>query len=541
MKKIFIMWFSLFLSAYAVDIGLSEDVAQEANITQLPQDMNSVRVFGSNLFSGKFANIRQYRFNPEYRINIGDKISVKFWGAYDAELVLQVDNQGNVFIPKVGVVHLLGIKASELTLKIQEGVKKVFKENVFVYANVMNYQPVTVFVAGSVNKPGLYEGLSSDSIIQYLDKAQGIKLKDGSFRRIAIKRNGKIVANVDLYNFLLGGDLSLFQFQNGDVIYVDGLHNYIFVKGDVKRDFRFEILRDAVTLKDVKKLAIPSESVTDVVIYHWGKDNKLTTKKVSIDANNEKIFKGDEIEFLSDHNAYQVSVTIEGEVAGTHTLVLPKGSSLQDLLNKLRFSPLANKDAVQIYRKSVAKLQKQLIESQLKDLESRVLAASSITRDGAIIKKEEAENILKFVARARQVEPKGKIVLNEKSDLSKVILENEDTIYIPKKSSIVTVQGEVKIPGAQTYVKGKDIDDYIESVGGFNDRADLSSVLIVRQNGRVLTYDADWWFEVKPEVKPGDSILVLGKPGSENLQITKDITRILYEIAISTGVVIGLF
>ena len=116
-----------------------------------------------------------------------------FWGAYNAQFKVIVDNQGNIFIPQVGIVHLLGVKAKDLNLIIQKAVKKVFKSNVSVYANLLNYQPVTVFVAGSVNKAGLYEGLSSDSVIQFLDKAGGIDLNSGSFRDIYIKRENKII------------------------------------------------------------------------------------------------------------------------------------------------------------------------------------------------------------------------------------------------------------------------------------------------------------------------------------------------------------
>jgi len=109
------------------------------------------------------------------------------------------------------------------------------------------------------------------------------------------------------------------------------------------------------------------------------------------------------------------------------------------------------------------------------------------------------------------------------------------------KGSIITIQGEVKIPGAQTYVKDYTIENYINSVGGFNDRADKEHILIIKQNGQVITYNIDEFFKKSVTISPGDSILVLGKPNSESLQITKDITQILYQIAVSAGVVLRLF
>jgi len=538
MKKILLMSIFLITYVFAVDITMTQTPTDTNTSEQMP---TIERVFGNNLFMGKFANIKQYRYNPNYRINIGDNISIMFWGAYNNEIKVTVDSQGNIFIPQVGVIHVLGVRAGELNKIVTRAVKKVFKSNVFVYANVLNYQPISVFVTGNVNKPGLYEGLSSDSVVQFLDKARGINLKDGSFRNIYIKRYGKVIKKLDLYNFLLNGNLDMFQFKNGDVVYVDALKYSVYVKGDAKRPYRFELLKPYVTLEDVIKLAIPNQSVTNAIVYHWSKNGKLTTKKISLSDINYKIYAGDEIEFLSDHNAYQVTVNLEGEVAGTHTLVLPKGTSLQTLLKNLNYSPLANKNAVQLYRKSIAKLQKQLIESQLRDLEAKVLTASSITTGGATIRKEEAQLIMSFINRAKNIQPKGRVVLNKETNLSNVILEDGDTIYIPKKSNIVTIQGEVKIPGAQTYVPEYSIDDYIKSVGGFTDRADKEHVLIIRQSGKVFTYDADAFFKKHVKISRGDSILVLGKPNSENLQISKDITQILYQIAVSAGVVLRLF
>jgi len=521
---------------FGVDIALTQ-TPTENNLSITPQ---VEKPFGYNLFMGKFSNVKQFIYNPHYRINIGDEIVVMFWGAFDGQYKLKVDNQGNIFIPKVGVIHVLGLEAGKLNIVIQNAVKKVFKNNVFVYANVLDYQPISVFVTGAVNSPGLYQGLSSDSVIQFLDKAKGINLKDGSFRKVYIKRNGKIIKKYDLYDFLTGGNLDMFQFKNGDIIYVDNLKYYIYVKGDVKRPYRFEFLKPSVTLNELKYYALPNETATNVVINHWEKNGKLITRKYSI-FDNPLIYNGDEVEFISDHNTNQITINLDGEINGAHMLVVPKGTSLKSVLDRINYSPIANRKAVQLYRKSIAKLQKQLIEAQLKDLEARVLTASSVTTSGATIRKEEAQLIMNFIKRARTVQPKGRVVLNKETNLSQVILEEGDTIYIPKKSSIVTIQGEVKIPGAQTYVPGYNIDDYIKSVGGFTDRADKKHILIIKQNGKVITYDDTAFFKKNVKISKGDSILVLGKPNSENLQITKDITQILYQIAVSAGIVLKLF
>jgi len=502
----------------------------------------TTKVFGENLFNGSFSNIRQYKYNPTYRINIGDVISIKFWGAYEADIKVTVDTQGNIFIPKVGTIHLLGAKNEEISQLIKKAVENVYKQNVFVYANLDNYQPVSVFVTGSVNKPGLYEGLSSDLIIQFLDKAKGIHLKDGSFRSITILRDNQRLKTIDLYDFLLNGSLEFFQFKNGDVIFVDSIQYYVSVQGDVKRPYRFELTTPTITLETLSKLAIPNETATNVIVSRWQKNHKKMVQKLSLYKHKNFIIQsGDEVEFIPDHHAYMIEINIEGEHLSAHKMVIPKGTTLQEALEKISFSPLSNKDAVQLFRKSVAKLQKQLIDSQLRDLEAMVLTTGSATPQEALIRKQEAQLVLNFIERAKKVEPKGRVYLNDKSDLNRIVLEDQDTIYIPKKSDIVTIQGEVKLPGAQTYVEGLDLNDYLESVGGYNFRADKENILVIRQNGKVINYDATTFGTEAPKILPGDSILVLGKPDTKDLQITKDITQIIYQIAVGAAVVLRAF
>jgi protein involved in polysaccharide export with SLBB domain len=275
--KIIILSLLFLTSLFGVDIALTSQ-PEENNETMLPIKND---VFGYNLFMGKFTNIRQYRYNPHYKINVGDNISIMFWGAYNTEIKLFVDNQGNLFIPKVGIVHVLGLEASKLNNAIKKAVKKVFKNNVEVYANVMNYQPVTVFVAGSVKKPGLYEGLSSDSVLQFLDKAKGVDLYDGSLRFISIKRDRKLLKNIDLYDFLIGGKLDTLQFKNGDVIFVDTIKHYIYVSGDVKREYRFELKKKQIDLQNFIQMVVPNKSATNVIVYHYEHD-KLITKKLTL-------------------------------------------------------------------------------------------------------------------------------------------------------------------------------------------------------------------------------------------------------------------
>ena len=535
MKKIIFILLLVFIKLFAINIDVSS-TKEDTNISVID---TKEKVFGYRLFNGSFSTNKQYRYNPNYLLNIGDVVNVRLWGAFDFNASIPVDSQGNIFLPKVGTIHVEGLRNDQLSQLLEQKIKKVFKQNVYVYADLNNYQPVSVFVTGAVNKPGLYEGLSSDSIIQFLDKAKGIESNSGSYRNITILRENKPIKKFDLYNFLENGKLDSFQFKMGDVINVNNIENYVEVLGDVKRPYRFELQGKTIKLKNLLKAVILNPTATNFTITKWNKNNEKIINIYEI-KNNENfiIHSGEMIEFLPDHNTKNISIKITGEHNGIHNLIVPKGTTLADVFKKIKPSTLSDINSFKLYRKSVAIKQKKLLDAQLNDLEAKTLTTGSLSTEEAIIRKQEAQLVLNFIKRARQVKFKGKVVINKDTNLSLITLEDEDEIYIPKKSRMITIQGEVMLPGSQSYVKSMSFDDYIDSCGGYTFRANKKQILIIKKNGQVISYDASSWFGTTYKVQPGDSILVMGKVDSKYLQVVKDITQIVYQIAVGAAVVL---
>lgn len=552
MKKYSVFLLPFFV--FAIDVSQiagttsSAILAQETNTTvpkQASIETNtSVQtqnyVFGSHLFGGNFTQTTQHIYNPDYKIAVGDVISLKIWGAVQFEKDLVVDSQGNIFIPQVGAIKILGIRNGDLLNVIKADMAKVYKSNVFVYADMNAYQNVSVFVTGNVNAPGLYQGLSSDSVIQYLDKAAGINLEYGSFRDIRVLRDNKLLYNIDLYEFLLHGKINLFAFKTGDVILVGDVKKYAFAGGDVQKPFRFELKDDIANLQDLARVSGAKPIVTNAIIKSYGANHTL-----HISAYNKKEFStvllqtGDEVEFRPDYNAQNVSIRIEGEHNGLHSLVLKKGTNLEEVIRQINTNEHSDINSVQVFRKSVATTQKKLIEAQLKELETLALTAPSITSEGAAIRASQARTILEFIERAKQVEPKGQIVIDSPNAYKNIILEEDDLIVVPNKNNLVLVQGEVALPGAFVFVDTKKMGYYIDLAGDYSDRADTSRVLVIRANGKAEKY-ADTIFGSSARIKAGDSILVLPKVDTQNLQITAMLTQILYQIAIATNVVLNI-
>lgn len=524
-------------AAFGVELSnLTDTTAQDLNNSYTQE---STIVFGYNLFNGSFSKNTQHRYNPEYLISIGDTINLKMWGAFEFEAKATVDSQGNIFIPKVGTVNILGIRNDKLSKSIEEKVKKVFKKNVFIYANLNSYQPVSIFVTGAVNKPGLYEGLSSDSVIQFIDKAKGINNKSGSYRNIKVLRQNKEIYNVDLYEFLLSGSLKLFQFHMGDVVVVETIENYINITGDVKRPYRFEMTKNSVTLSEVLNVVLPNPTLTNFTITTYNQNNEQNIAIYPINKNLDMpIYSGESVNFIPDHNTKDIEIKISGEHSNIHNIVVKKGTSLQEVFNNIALTDMSDAASFQLYRKSIAAQQKSLLDSQLNDLEAKTLTVGSVSAEEATIRKQEAELVLNFIDRAKKVKPKGQVVINKDSNLSDIFLEDGDEIYIPKRSHMVIVQGEVMLPSAQTYVENMSFNDYIDSCGGYSFRANDENILIIQKNGKVTTYDASSIFGDEHKIYPGDSILVLGKVDTKYLQVIKDITQIVYQIAVGAAVVL---
>lgn len=525
-------------AALSVSESAIADPKKELLEDQLTKEEN--QVFGYNLFKGRFRDIQQPGFNKEYIVNIGDSINIRIWGAIEFSEEILVDTQGNIFLPKVGTVKVLGVKNKDLVSVVENKIKNSYKDMVFCYANVTNYSPITVFVTGNVNMPGLYQGMSSDSILQYIDRAGGIALEYGSFRNIEIVRRNAIIKHIDLYSFLVNGQNDLFQFQSGDVISVNNLMHQITVTGDVVRPFRFEFSDPIIPMRKLLSLAMLKPETTNYTITRWQRNNqqKLFTGSLE-DTEPLQVMAGDTVEFFSDHTSRLEKISVTGEHDGLNTILVSKEETLGGVLDKLKLNARSNAGAVQVFRKSVADKQKELLLAHLQSLESVVLTTSAVTTEESEIMAQESKSYMSFIERARKVQPKGQIIINEKTNVHSIFLEDGDQIYIPTITNLAMVQGEVSIPGTHTFIDGYSAYDYIELAGGLTERADTENILIVSQNGTVKKFDSERSLK-KALVKSGDSVLVLPKVTGKNIQLAKGITQIMYQIAISVGVLVAL-
>lgn len=502
-------------------------------------------VFGAQLFTGAFSRQGATQFNPDYAVAIGDRIQVRLWGAFDFDQALTVDPRGNIFIPHAGPVNVLGVRNQELQRVVERAIARTFRNNVSSYASLAAAQPVRVFVGGFVNRPGLYSGTSMDSLLYYLDQAGGIDAERGSFLHVEVRRGAQVRLTANLYDFLLNGNMPLVQLSDGDVIFVAPRRNSVKIGGLVANAKRFEFAEDSLTVADFMRMAKPQAAVTHVRV----RRNTGAVRSVEYfplaSAETVRLFNGDELEFTADKKAGTITVRVEGEhESAQQEYVLPYGARMGDLLGQLAYSDRSDREGIQLYRLSVKDRQKQMLATALKSLEAAALTARSGTSDEARLRKEESDLILQWVERAKQVDPSGQVVIAQAGGMGNLLLENGDTIRIPTKDGLVLISGEVLFPNAVAFDPSLSVADYVGKAGGYTQNADAARIVIARRDGSFVSGETGGGFwgasDAHLTVREGDEIFVLPKIDVKSRQIWKDITQIIYQIAVSAKVVLGL-
>lgn len=491
--------------------------------------------FGANLFQGHFATSYYSGLNSNYEVMPGDRVAVRIWGAKTFDEILVVDQQGNLFMPEIGPVEVAGLNQRALLNAVKVKLATVFTSQVEVYVNLMNAQPVAVYVTGFVNRPGRYAGGPTDSPLYFLDMAGGINSDQGSYRRVRVKRGSSTIANLDLYDFILNGRLPELRLQDGDVIIVDKKGPCITAVGRLRQPANYELFGN----KDLRgdnliNLASPLNSVSHVSIMGVRREQPFNTYLSLEEFRGFRLNDNDLVDFHADRQNDIIMVGISGAVKDVSRYPVRKGATLAELLRHVAIDQdLANWEAVYLRRLSVAEQQKQSIHDALRRLEHSTLTATSASVDEAEIRVREAELVRNFVKRAADINPDGVVVVSRNGRLLDLPLEDGDMVVIPLRTNVVLITGEVMMPKSMVYTSSMHLNNYITSAGGFTDRADRKNILVIKPNGEV-------GMASKLGVGPGDRLMVMPAYDRKDMQIFKDITQVIYQIAIATGVAVGL-
>lgn len=405
------------------------------------------KVFGRDIFNNK-----ELTFEPEmniatpadYRLGPGDAVYVDVWGASQKQYQATVSPEGAIHIEDFGPVNVAGMTVAQANSHLRSTLGSRYGGS-NVRLTVGQTKTITIHVMGEVRHPGTYTLSAFATVFHALYMAGGTN-EIGTMRSIKVKRGGRTVSTVDLYDYILNGNMrGNVRLASGDVITVDTYDCLVNVTGKVKRPMYYEMKR--------------SESVATLLKYAGG-------------------FTGDayeEVVRLVRKKGGTMSVyTLNEFERGTFQLADADSVSVDSVLN--RYSNLvelrgAVKRPGQYQMDGTISTLRQLIEA------AGGLSEEAITAHG-IIHRRKADrtlSVLNFNIAA--------LMNKEEADQA---LSNEDIVFIPSRKDLneelsIKIEGEVRYPGIYDYADGTTIESFILQAGGLTDRASLAKVDVARR------------------------------------------------------------
>ncbi|RME84344.1 MAG: hypothetical protein D6771_04640, partial [Zetaproteobacteria bacterium] len=498
-----------------------------------------LKQFGYELFAGApttFAPATEIPVPPEYVLGPGDELKVQFFGKRTDTLALTVDREGMIVIPDIGPIAVAGMRFDEARALIAEAVKKKLI-GVTARVTMGKLRSIRVFVLGDVARPGSYVVSGLATISHALFVSGGVK-KTGSLRRIQLKREGKVVATLDLYDLLLHGDTRHdVRLLPQDVIFVPPLGPTVSVAGAVLRPAIYE-LRHERTLGEVLKLAgglRPSAYRGKAQIERYDPEDGLVVLDVALDRRGlaTRVKNGDVVKVFRKTRYEENSVFLLGNVRRPGKYAWRPGMTVRDLLpdeeallpetfmdyaliereeGELREPALyrfrladalagritvALKPHDKVYVFNRARFRRQpyariegLVASpgvyeikkhmRVSDL---VLAAGGLLRDAYTEWAElyrtdpETKAVHRLVVRLEQAlegDPKENLALQ---DLDRLVVHS---VWEFKTKDTVAIQGEVHRPGVYPLAEGMRVSDLIVAAGSLTERAYKKSAELTR-------------------------------------------------------------
>lgn len=475
--------------------------AEMSDPTEQSTDEAARLVFGRNIFNSRnltFAPSQNLPTPVNYKLAAGDEVIVDIWGSNQMTYREYISPEGSINIPNLGPIYLNGMSISEAEKYLKKELNKIHAgidgENPTseMKLTLGQIRTIQVNIMGEVTMPGTYNISSFSNIFHALYRAGGIG-KLGSLRNIYLMRNGKKIANVDVYDFILKGKtMDTTRLQEGDVIIVPPYEMLVDIQGNVKRPMFYEMKN--------------GETVKTLIEYAGNFTGDAYTKNVRITRQNGREYQI----YTVDDIDYSVFKLMDGDVLNISAM-------LDRFANRLEI-----KGAV--YRPGIYQF-----SGQLNTVKLLVEKAEGVMGDaflGRAVLHREREDLTKEVI---QVDLKN-ILNGTKPDIA---LQRNDVLYIPSIHDLqdigtISIFGEVARPGDFPFAENTTLEDIIIQAGGLKESAssvrvdvsrrikDSKGTQVSSEIGQMFTFALKDGFVVDGEqgfkLQPYDQIFVRRSP-----------------------------
>lgn len=473
------------------------------------------QVFGRNIF-----NTRNLTFEPSvniatppnYRLGPGDEVIIDIWGTSQNTIRQQISPDGTINIEKIGPVSLSGMTVSEANSYLKRVLGKTYSGldapdgTLEIRLTLGNTRTIQINVMGEVVQPGTYALSSFSTVFHALYRAGGVS-DIGSLRNVQVTRNGKTVAKVDVYDFIMKGktqdDIRL---QEGDVIIVPAYEALVQISGNVKRPMKFEMKKN--------------ETLATLINYAGGFSADAYTRSLRVVRQNGEEYEINTVKEI-DYSAYPMR---NGDVVTAEAI-------LNRFTNKLEVRGA-------VYRPGIYQLNGEINTVRALVNEAKGLMGDAFT-NRAVLQREREDLTTEIISVDVRC-----IMAGTSPDIP---LQKNDILYIPSIHDLedrgdVAIFGEVAKPDSYSYSDNMTLEDLIIRAGGLRESAstvrvdvsrrikDPKSTVSTDSIGQMFTFALKDGFVIDGEqgftLQPYDQVFVRRSPGyqaQQNVRVTGEV------------------
>lgn len=468
------------------------------------------QVFGRNIFNNKnltFEPSVNLATPPNYRLGPGDEVIIDIWGASQNTIREQISPDGTINIQGLGPVNLNGMTVLNAEIYLRETLSKIYAEQGNqIRVTLGNSRTIQINVMGEVRQPGTYALSAFSTVFHALYRSGGMN-DIGSLRNVQVVRNGKKIATIDVYQFILKGQTQDdIRLQEGDVIIVPAYEALVQVEGNVKRPMFYELKKD--------------ETLSTLLRYAGGFSSNAYKKTVRIIRQNGQEYQVKTVE-SPDFSVFKLQ---DGDVV-TADAILDRFS------NKLEIKGAVNRPG--IYELS-GKL------NTVRELIEKADGLMDEAFTGRAVLYRERPNKTREV---KQIDIQSLMA----GSIPDIPLQKNDVLYIPSIHDLqdlgdVQISGEVARPGTYPYADNMTLEDLVIGAGGLKEAASVVRVDVSRrikdpkgtttnrETGQMYSFALKDGFIVDGEpgfqLQPYDQVFVRRSPAyqiQQNVSITGEV------------------
>lgn len=470
----------------------------------------------------------------DYLLGAGDEVRLQVWGPVDFNASLRIDRNGQVNIPKVGVVTLAGVAVRDLESTLRAQLGKVFI-NFQVNATLERLRGIQVYVVGQAQQPGSFHLSGLSTLVNALF-ASGGPNANGSMRAIELKRAGKTISTLDLYEFISRGDKSRdLPLLAGDVIVIPPAGPRIAVTGAFDQAAIYELKPGTTSVGDILALSggVPALAKTQKALLERINRESNPPRQVQEIMLNEQGLRqplrdGDVLTLLDISPAFANAVTLQGVVAEPLRYRWFEGMKILDLIperealitgdyykrknllvqkaeplpedNRSGKAPVRGSKETEGSFKEAGRNVREAdghstdAGSNAKDagstLDSRIRSmADQINWDYAVIERIDrnklSTELIPFnLGRAvLQQDPAHNLAL-QAGDVVTILSQNDLRLPQDRQTRLVRVEGEVAAPGVYQAAAGETLPQLLKRIGGLTPQAYVFGTELNRESVR---------------------------------------------------------